>query len=58
MVSSEVRAELPALAAPDAYTSEMTGTLAGALRALSSRAGGGGQAVTKPMGAQAASLSQ
>ena len=55
-LTGKVRAELPALAAPDAYTSEMTGRLAGALRALSSRAGG--QAVTKPMGAQAASLSQ
>ena len=30
----KVRADLPALAAPDAFTTEVTGTLAGALRAL------------------------
>ena len=40
---TKVRLDLPALAAPDAATAEVTGTLAGALRALTSRAGGGGE---------------
>lgn len=33
-MTGKVRSDLPALAAPDALTSEVTGTLAGALRAL------------------------
>lgn len=40
---SKVRLDLPALAAPDAVTAEVTGTLAGALRALTARGGGGGE---------------
>ena len=36
----KVRADLPALSAPDAHTKEVTGTLAGALRALTSRVPG------------------
>jgi hypothetical protein len=37
----KVRADLPALTAPDALTSEVTGTLAGALRALTRAEGAG-----------------
>ncbi len=40
---SKVRLDLPPLATPDAMTTEVTGTLAGALRALTSRAGGSGE---------------
>lgn len=39
----KVRADLPALATPDALTSEVTGTLVGALRALSRGANGTGE---------------
>jgi hypothetical protein len=39
---SKVRADLPALADPDPATAEVTGTLAGALRALTSARGGEG----------------
>lgn len=38
---SKVRMDLPALAEPDATTTQVTGTLAGALRALTSRVGEG-----------------
>lgn len=43
---SKVRADLPAVAAPDVHTQEVTGTLAGALRALTERTDGraGGRA--------------
>ncbi|KAI2490266.1 hypothetical protein MHU86_24316 [Fragilaria crotonensis] len=37
----KVKGDLPALATPDAMTAEVTGTLAGALRALTSARGGG-----------------
>ena len=40
--TSKVKSDLPALLAPDAATAEMTGTLAGALRALTREGGGGG----------------
>ena len=40
--TSKVKSDLPALGAPDAATAEITGTLAGALRALTRDGGGGG----------------
>ena len=45
---SKVRLDLPALATPDPMVTEVTGTLAGALRALTSRVGeGGGDRTTR-----------
>jgi hypothetical protein len=48
---SKVRADLPALADPDPATAEVTGTLAGALRALTSARGGGEGPVAGERGA-------
>ena len=49
---SKVRLDLPALATPDPMVTEVTGTLAGALRALTSRVGegGGDRATREPKG--------
>ena len=46
-LTTKVRSDLPGLVAPDAITGELTGTLAGALRALT-RATGGGSAADEP----------
>ncbi|KAI2491966.1 hypothetical protein MHU86_22586 [Fragilaria crotonensis] len=49
---SKVRLDLPALATPDPMVTEVTGTLAGALRVLTSRVGegGGDRATREPKG--------